>query len=72
MGEPKRYGDFYMVDGFIVYREIVVEDYFGKPDLSREVLVETEYEEVAKQSVVENQRLFPNDAIYYEPARILV
>ena len=72
MGTPERCGDFYRVDGFIIYREIVAEDYFGMPDLTREPLAEEEFEEDAKRVVVEKQAQFPNDAIYYEPGRILV
>lgn len=72
MGEPERWGDFYKVDGFIIYHEIVVEDHLGIPSPTREAIGEAEEEEDAKKLAAEKQKQFPDDAIYYEPGRILV
>lgn len=75
MTNARKVGDFYQVDGFIVYRNIVVDcPITHEPDLSREELYETEVEAQAKQYVADHIRDNPEDAstVYYESGRILV
>lgn len=66
-------GDFYKVDGFIIYREFVSYDTpTGAPDLVREQLAEYEDEKAAIQAVAEFEHEYPDDDIFYEEGTITV
>lgn len=75
MSSARKVGDFYEVDGFVVY-ENYVEDcpHTGEPNLTRRELLETEDEQQAKALVAEHHAADPANVsyVYYEQGRILV
>lgn len=75
MSSARKVGDFYEVDGFIVYENYVETcPWTHEPNLTRRELLETEDEQQAKDLVAQRHAADPADTqyVYYERGRILV
>lgn len=69
----RKVGDFYEIDGFIVYREYVEQNpHTFELELCREPLCQCEWEDGAKDAVNNFTPDYPEDKVYYEAGRILV